>query len=229
MIDIVPVQTSPFPLATQQERLPRGRFEIAQDASGLLAVRDPSVTLSIWERALPESLPGALEAWAASDHPTYEYRGPSTEAHVGRALTGLDETARSWLERDLADLLQRFVAVTGSDHVRLSFGVERSDKCRKFHVDHLRFRLITTYLGPGTEWVPADAVNHAAMGHPTDCPCDANKDIVRDPAAVRHARAGDVLIMRGTQNSREEGAVHRSPPIAETGTARVVYILSTVP
>jgi len=135
---------------------------------------------------------------------------------------------RDWLTDDLRQLLQQFVEVTGTDRVRLSFAVERTDKCRKFHVDHLRFRLITTYLGPGTEWAPGDQVCHEAMGHPSDCPCDANKDIVRDLASVRHARAGDVLLMRGTQNSREEGAVHRSPSIQEAGITRILFVVSTV-
>ena len=36
--------------------------------------------------------------------------------------------------------------------------VVRTDSCRKFHADYVTARLITTYLGEGTQWLDeADA------------------------------------------------------------------------
>lgn len=219
--------SAPFLPVSSFQHAPGG-FRISAEPSVFGAVRAADVTLVSWERRLPAELPAALAAWADRQPDDYGYQGPPASVNLADATRGLPEPMRSWLTDDLRGLLWRFVEVTGTDRVRLSLGVERTDKCRKFHVDHLRFRMITTYLGPGTEWVPGSAVNHEAMGHPSDCPCDANKDIVRDAEAVRHARAGDVLVMRGTQNAREEGAVHRSPPIAEAGLTRVVFIVSTI-
>jgi len=88
--------------------------------------------------------------------------------------------------------------------------------------------LITTYAGPGTEWLPNEAVNRVAMGHPDDCPCDSSESIVRAGASARRANAGDVLLMRGASKGGALGLVHRSPPIEALGRRRVVLVLSTV-
>jgi hypothetical protein len=219
--------SAPF-LRISAVRLAPAGFRTGREPSVLDAVRATDVTLTAWERSLPAELPAVLQAWADQQPADFGYQGPPGRVNLADATRTFPEPMRTWITQDLEALLQRFVDVTGTDMVRLAFNVERTDKCRKFHVDHLRFRMITTYLGPGTEWVPGDAVNREAMGHPTDCPCDANKDIVRDASAVRHAHAGDVLIMRGTQNSREEGAVHRSPTIAEAGLTRVVLTVTAI-
>jgi hypothetical protein len=95
-------------------------------------------------------------------------------------------------------------------------------------MDYVRYRLITTYVGPGTEWVPEEAVRREALDHPTDCPCDANKEIVRDPSAIRHAVPGEVIVMKGALHPGRRGAIHRSPAIEGTGRVRVLLIASTV-
>ena len=102
------------------------------------------------------------------------------------------------------------------------------DQRRKFHVDHHRYGLGTTYAGPGTEWVPNEAVRREALNHPTDCPCDASTEIVRGAGAVHLARAGDVLLMNGAGHESVLGAVHRSPTIEGACRTRAMLIASTV-
>ncbi len=70
--------------------------------------------------------------------------------------------------------------------------------------------------------------DRAAMEHPPDCPFDANREIVRDAAAVRRPATGDVLGMRGSLAPGGRGAVHRSPPIEAEGIARIVLVVTTV-
>jgi hypothetical protein len=147
---------------------------------------------------------------------------------LSAATRGLAEPARTWLTMDIAILLARLAHLADARRLRVSFGAVRTDQCRKFHVDYVRYRLVTTYVGPGTEWVPDEAVRREALDHPPDCPCDANKEIVREASAIRHAVPGEVIVMKGARHPNHRGAVHRSPPIEGTGRVRVVLIASTV-
>jgi hypothetical protein len=147
---------------------------------------------------------------------------------LSAATRGLAEPARAWLTMDLAILIARLAHLADARRLRVWFGAVRTDQCRKFHVDYVRYRLVTTYVGPGTEWVHDEAVHRDALDHPADCPCDARKDIVRDGSAVRHAAPGEVIVMKGALHPDRRGAVHRSPPIEGTGRVRVVLVASTV-
>jgi len=146
----------------------------------------------------------------------------------GPATRGLAEPASTWLTVDVAVLIARLAHLADARRLRVSLGAVRTDRCRKFHVDYVRYRLVTTYVGPGTEWVPDSAVHREALDHPPDCPCDANKEIVKDASAIRHAVPGEVVVMKGALHPNSLGAVHRSPPIEGTGRVRVVLIASTV-
>jgi len=187
----------------------------------------PSVNIVCWQRSIPGDPEDPLVAWAARARATFHAVVSAGSYNLSLAVDGIEEPVRSWLMTDIAVLLARFSCLVAASRFRFSFGAVHDNQCRKFHVDHHRFRLVTTYAGPGTEWVPNEAVRWEALNHPADCPCDANLEIVRDAAAVRRATAGDVLIMKGVGHA-VPGAVHRSPPIEGTRRSRVVLIASTV-
>ena len=109
-----------------------------------------------------------------------------------------------------------------------SFTWPTTISAKKFHVDNLRYRMITTYVGPGTEYVPEAYVNRHALERSFCDPTSANRAIVRDERFIFRASPGDVLLMKGFGASRGGGAVHRSPPIEGTEERRVVLVVSTV-
>jgi len=194
----------------------------------LAAIREPLINLTCWERTLPTGLEDALVD-AVPERESFE-RIPVAAVHPVflAILAAVAAPARDWLLADLGNLVRTFADIAAVTRVTISFGGVVTDACRKFHVDHHALRLITTYAGPGTEWLPNEAVNRAAMGHPDDCPCDSNESIVRAGASARRANAGDVLLMRGASKGGALGLVHRSPPIEALGLRRVVLVLSTV-
>ena len=196
---------------------------------GVLALLDrPEVNLVSWRRSLPPGVDAGLKAWAEGCPAEFDGIVSAPHWELAGALRGLEAASQGWMERDVHELLERFAALADARRVRVSFGVIRGNRCTKFHVDYVRYRLITTYTGPGTEWLPESALRREALDHPADCPCDANRDIVRDERAVRHAVPGEVSVMKGARHEHARGAVHRSPPIEGTGRIRVVLIASTV-
>jgi len=205
---------------------PLRRPDAATEACERLGQHEAS--LVSWYRELPSDLPAQLVEWATQHPATFDQIVRLPDYDFSGAARGLAEPARSWLTRDVAALAARLSRLSGAPRVRVSVGAVRTDQCRKFHVDFVRYRLLTTYVGPGTEWVPEEAVRREALDHPPDCPCDANKEIVRDPSAIRHAVPGEVLVMKGGRHPDRRGAVHRSPPIEGTGRVRVVLAVSTI-
>lgn len=186
------------------------------------------VNLVSWHRELPSGLDAQLVQWAKRFPAQFEEIVCMPNCDLSAATRGLVEPAHAWLTMDIAILIARFAHLADARRLRVSFGAVRTDQCRKFHVDYVRYRLITTYVGPGTEWVPDEAVRREAFDHPPDCPCDANKEIVPDSSAIRHAVPGEVIVMKGAMHPDHRGAVHRSPPIEGTGQVRIVLIASTV-
>lgn len=186
------------------------------------------VNLVSWHRELPSGLDAQLVEWAKRFPAQFDEIVCMPNYDLSAATRGLAEPARAWLTMDVAILVARLAHLADARRLRVSFGAVRSDQCRKFHVDYVRYRLITTYVGPGTEWVPDEATRREALDHPPDCPCDANKEIVRESSAIRHAVPGEVIVMKGALHPDHRGAVHRSPPIEGTGRVRVVLIASTV-
>lgn len=204
------------------------RHLVGREPKVLEQIRDGNLSVVMWERRLPRGLRDVLRSWAAAQEPP-RFEGFVTAAWVDAALRGFAASpARTFLAQDLESLVERFRLLTGTGPVKISFGAVTGDQCRKFHADYQRLRLITTYLGPGTEWLPEHAVRRAALLEPPACPVTANQLIVRDPSQVRCARAGDVLLLRGHAGvtGAALGAVHRSPPIAALRKVRVVLVAS---
>jgi hypothetical protein len=200
---------------------------LAPDESVLASIHLDEVNVVVWRRPLPRHLSSSLADLARRDVPTFEgliRRSLDLESALELVT---DETAREWLRADLVRLHARFLQLASARHVKLSFGPVVGDQCRKFHVDRMHLRLITTYSGPGTEWLPNDAVDRDALLRAPECPMEANQHIVTNPGRVQRAVAGDVLLLKGSRYPGALGAVHRSPPIESSNGARLVLVLST--
>lgn len=104
-----------------------------------------------------------------------------------------------WIN-DMAKVCETFCDVLNTDSVCFWLGMERG--CHRFHVDMVDFRLLVTYAGKGTEWVPIGAADRSAIEK-----CEANDKIVKDKSLVQHANEWDIYIFRGGP----DGVVHRSP------------------
>ena len=81
--------------------------------------------------------------------------------------------------------------------------------CPKFHTDKISGRLICTYMGKGTQWLP-----HAAkddLGSLNHTKAHTQMD---NKHAILSAKQGDVLLLKGDAWPKNEGrgAIHRSPP-----------------
>jgi hypothetical protein len=188
--------------------------QIATDIAVLDAVRSDDCNLAIWERAdiadftplladMPEHLrftaPRAkISSQLAAELGTHRFAA----GHLSYALAA-----------DVAMLAERFCDVLALTHIELRLELVTTDSCRKFHADYVRARLITTYVGPGTDWLDSKDAQAAARGD--------------EPSRINRMKAGDVGLFKGKLASLHP-AIHRSPPISATGEQRLLLVLNPV-
>lgn len=217
------------PQLTDRPRLGRGwhTWRSGEEAAAIRSLRHEKVQLVAIPRTLPPALHAPLSRWARDSRGEFDQIVSAECFDVAPALGDLPDGPRSWLAADIERLIGLLAHLSGSEFVRVSFGAVRSDRCRRFHTDVLRYRLITTYSGPGTEWLGENAVDRHSLMQVAASRHDVCPQVLPNLAGVRRARAGEMLVMKGELHEHG-GVVHRSPPIESTGQVRVVLIVSTV-
>jgi len=182
-------------------------------------IHDPTVELIIWQRRLPYGLGHWLDAL------------PPNQLPDGRVLVGKDcmlpavlsicvesstpacPMRRTFVE-DVAATARLFAGVMATDRIDLRLEAIHDDACWKFHRDCVAARLLTTYRGPGTEWIPPAQGECALLRQRT-----FGGRIERFPT---HA----VGLFKGSCAEPASGIVHRSPPIAGNGAVRLLLCLN---
>ncbi len=110
-----------------------------------------------------------------------------------------------WL-LDMTEVSRSFCETLGQDSTCFSIGSQRG--CVRYHIDSVPLRVLVTYAGKGTEWLPDEAANRHAYrnGEPND-------KIVKDCSAIQFINQWDVAVFRGGP----KGLLHRTPDAALNG------------
>ena len=116
-----------------------------------------------------------------------------------------DALYKNWIS-DMAEVCKIFCDLEKIDAVSFWLGTKRG--CRRYHIDNVPKRLLVTYAGKGTEWIPNDAADRIAFesGEPND-------KIIKDRSSLRHIGQWDVAVFRGMPH----GILHRTPDDALNG------------
>jgi len=175
--------------------------------------------MAIWAREAPSPLKNWLglvsRAWLP--HGRVLIAPDEAEAALKVMLSDAGASVRAGAQPfidDASGVVLHFAEIAGSDLVDVRLEAVTHDGCWKFHRDCVPFRLITTYIGPGTEYVdPADA------GRALDDQRDYAGPLNRVPAY-------GVAVFKGSSGPSGMGVVHRSPPIAGRGLHRLVLCVN---
>lgn len=185
-------------------------------------ITQPGNDLVVWQRSNAMPWTAWLNALPLDALPVGR-----VELQTAEALAVLHETCnasgtpmgpmRDLFTCDMADLIGRFAAITGTDTVALRMDVVTGNACRRWHRDCLPLRMICTYRGPGTLWVP-----------PARAPLALNHADDELASQASQLQAGDVALFKGcgwAGQSHDAGTVHRSPRMEGTGLMRLVLVL----
>jgi hypothetical protein len=184
------------------------------------------VNLAIWPRTMPAALTALLDGLPGDQLPRARFSvrpraaGPAIRDHIAAALPQ-PSLGRKLLIDDIAALVQHFAEATGAWAVTVRLDPIDNDACRKFHADHVGIRLLTTYRGPGTQWLPNEAVAGTPLAD------GVGAEIEPAAAAIRDLPRYAVGLFKGAAwpGNAGNGIVHRSPPILGTGVTRFLFCL----
>lgn len=126
------------------------------------------------------------------------------------------------LLEDVLALLDMFRAITEVSFFRLLLATVSTDMCRRFHTDINTLRMLCTYLGPGTLWLPDEVVDQKAYQKGWD-----NEGIVLDSSLIQQVNTGDVVVLKGALYPDANPVLHRSPSIEEHGEVRLLLRIDT--
>ena len=107
---------------------------------------------------------------------------------------------------DMANVCNVFCDMVGEDAIGFCLGTERG--CRRYHIDNVPMRLLVSYAGQGTEWLPESASDRQAFGGGM-----SNEFILKDPSARQFVGLWDIAVFRGGP----KGVLHRTPDSALNG------------
>ncbi|WP_343055255.1 DUF1826 domain-containing protein [Azospirillum oleiclasticum] len=174
---------------------------------GLRAILEPDVTLAVWERSLPPEIGAGLDRMPAAGWPSL--RVETTAARVrGDLAAAWPDPLPDALTADIVHLVRLYADLTATRKVAVRLETVAGHGCRYFHADSVGIRLLCTYRGAGTLWLPDDAVVRKALGR------GDNAAVAPDPSRIRALACGHVGLMKGEAwpRNRGRGLVHRSPP-----------------
>lgn len=134
---------------------------------------------------------------------------------------GLDQAAD-----DIYLLCDMLTCLFDCDSVGLRLVPLTTTMCPKFHADNIPVRLVSTYLGPGTEWLPLEALEQPMIATRSDTNNAPFAEGRYKPEHIQQMAAFDVGLLKGKAWEQQEhmAAVHRSCQVAQ-GDKRVLLTL----
>ncbi|EIC27972.1 MULTISPECIES: DUF1826 domain-containing protein [Methylomicrobium] len=133
---------------------------------------------------------------------------------------------QSWTA-DIALLAGAFCELFGRREAGLRLRTLDKAMCPRFHVDSVAARMICSYGGSGTEWLPENALDRSKLGMGSGGQPDAQSGLMTDPAAIKQMPVFAVGLMKGEhwEGNEGRGLAHRSPMPADAQPRRLLLTL----
>ena len=103
----------------------------------------------------------------------------------------------------MAKMCNIFCTILESNSISFFLGTSRG--CSRYHIDNVPMRLLITYFGQGTEWLPSDNADYNAYYRG-----EGNNKILKNAEKRMYIKSWDVSIFKGGK----KGILHRTPDSA---------------
>lgn len=199
---------------------------VGSDPSCLADIYQADTNIAIWRRDLPVSITQTVASFVDAN-PSHR-TAVSVAAENAEAVLNdlLGDALGAEITHDIAELVDMFCLLFNLERAGIRLGVLDSAMCPKFHVDKIPARLVTTYQGVATEWLPNDRVDRSKLGHGSGGLADDQSGLYSQSSDVQCLMSGDVALMKGDtwEGCEGQGLVHRSPDLA-SGQKRLMLTL----
>ncbi|WP_062270199.1 DUF1826 domain-containing protein [Endozoicomonas arenosclerae] len=204
------------------------RRDVTSNQPGVLAdIYREEANITIWQRKLSDSLAKATNH-IFKTKPTLQLSTVVTPENaftiIHSELGSSEETAS--LSEDITQLVDMFCCLFELKSTGLRLTSLSRAMCPRFHVDHVPCRLVTTYHGVGTQWLPHQIVDRSKLGAGNQGKPDECSGLFDNSDDMQQLTLGDVALLKGERWQGNDGAglVHRSPKL-ENGGRRLLLTL----
>jgi hypothetical protein len=193
----------------------------------LTDIYQEDTNMVVWKRNLANNLEQAADAIIESQ-PTLEELlvvSPEEAFDAIKKLLGSSPEAEV-LAEDIANLVDMFCCLFDLKRGALRMTVLDRAMCPRFHVDRVPCRLVTTYQGIATEWLPHNVADRSKLGTGNMGKPDVLSGLFEHISDIQQLKSGDVGLMKGElwHNNEGAGLIHRSPQVPNN-TRRLVLTL----
>ena len=199
-----------------EEPKEKGYFKEGNNLDTLGDIYQEDTNMVIWKRELDNAIQKAANV-IIDTNPSLEISRvvspDDTYAEIRNAL-GLSENA-SIISKDVANLVDMFCTLFDLKQVGLRLAVLDRAMCPRFHVDRVPCRLLTTYLGVATEWLPHHNADRSRLGIGNQGKPDEESGIMNSDKDIKYLNQGDVALLKGEawEGNEGSGLIHRSPKL----------------
>ena len=197
-------------------------FDNHHTAPGAVEASQPAVftdiyqketNIAIWRRELPTTLQASVKDLLTSrkNYKAVMTVSPqSTRESINESL-GTSELPE--LSENISELVDMFCCLFDLKRTGLRLSALDKAMCPRFHVDRVPCRLVTTYVGAATQWLPHDTVDRTKLGAGNNGLPDDKSGIYRSEQDIQQLSSGDVALLKGEAwlGNENAGLVHRSP------------------
>ena len=168
-----------------------------QKTGRLNEIFDNNKNISIWKRKLSDEL-SSICKYFYEKNPDLAFSKIINIDSFKKNLNSEFETDKniSVLINDIYEVVKEFCNIFNTKKVWLRLDSIDKPMCPNFHTDDVKCRMVTTYLGPGTQWIPKHLID---------------KNMTKSD--IMQLNVGDVALLKGEgwKGNEENGLIHRSP------------------
>lgn len=172
------------------------------------------INIAIWQRKLPATLQNSVKEFLALN-PTFQKEMVLTPQDAFSRISESFGNNMIEFSEDIAELVDMFCYLFELKEAGMRLKVLDRAMCPKFHVDKVPCRLVTTYQGMATEWLPHELVDQTKLGWGCNGLPDSESGLYQSESDIQQLDCGDVALIKGTLwgGNENAGLVHRSPEL----------------
>ena len=218
------VSANLYPDSSKSRSAVRGR-----EPAVLAEVYQENANIAIWQRELSDDLKACAGAVLASKHGCEISMRVTPHDTATRIDEALHNPLTGALSREIAELVDMFCCLFGLKYAGLRLTALTRAMCPRFHVDKVPCRLVTTYAGAATEWLPHVCVDRSKLGAGSQGRPDSESGLYSSKSEIEQLSIGDVALLKGElwEGNETGGLVHRSPAVL-AGESRLLLTLDMI-
>jgi len=172
------------------------------------------INIAIWQREISDTLQYSVKEFL-SLNPTFQKEMILTPQDALSRVSESFNNNMTEVSEDIAELVDMFCYLFELKEAGMRLKVLDKAMCPKFHVDKVPCRLVRTYQGMATEWLPHEVIDQTKLGWGCNGLPDSESGLYQSESDIQQLDCGDVALLKGTlwEGNENEGLVHRSPEL----------------